>query len=338
MESLKDALYYRKLNNDQLKCVLCPRRCIIQDGEIGFCRNRENRGGKLYTLSYGNPCTINMTGPENAPLYHFVPGHKRLALAEAGCNLRCRYCQNWQISQSGPVKNSDYELSPEEAVELSMKKGAKSISFTYTEPVVSYEYVLDISRLARGSGIMTSIVTNGFINPEPLIELLQVMDAVNIDLKGFSDDLYRNISSGKLEPVLNTLETVREEEVHLEITNLVVPTINDDPDVITRMCGWVRKNLGDDVPLHFTRFFPNYKLTDIPPTPVKTLELAWSIARDAGLKYVYIGNIPGHNADNTFCAKCGKLLVQRYHFAILENNVNNGSCMFCGEGIPGIWQ
>jgi len=198
--------------------------------------------------------------------------------------------------------------------------------------------VLDIVKLARVSGIMTSIGTNGFINPEPLRELLQVMDAVNVDLKGFSDDLYRRISFGKLEPVLNTLRIVREEEVYLEIVNLVVPTINDEPDVIARMCRWVRENLGDDVPLHFTRFFPHYKLADIPPTPVKTLELAIAIAGDEGLKYVYIGNIPGHDADNTFCAKCRKLLVRRYHFTILENNVNNGSCMFCGERIPGIWQ
>jgi pyruvate formate lyase activating enzyme len=338
MKSLKDALYYRRLNNDQLQCVLCPRRCIIPEGGRSFCRNRENRAGKLYTLSYGNPCTLNMAGPENAPLYHFIPGHNRLALAAVGCNLRCRYCQNWQISQAGAVQSSYFKLSPKEAVELAMKKKAKSISFTYTEPVASYEYVLDISKLARERGLMTSIVSNGFINQEPLREILQVMDAVNIDLKGFSNDFYRYISSGELEPVLNTLKMVREEKVYLEIVNLIVPTINDDPDIITQMCGWVRKNLGDDVPLHFTRYFPNYRLTDIPPTPVKTLELALAIARDAGLKYVYIGNVPGHDADNTFCANCEKLLVRRYHFDVLENNVNDGSCKFCGESIPGIWQ
>jgi pyruvate formate lyase activating enzyme len=336
--SLKEAMFYRKLKEENVQCEMCSRRCVVPDGGRGSCRNKENRGGTFYTLGYGKPCTVNLTSPENAPLYHFVPNHKRLALATVGCNLRCKYCQNWQISQARIEEKEYYELSPEEAVELALREGAKSISFTYTEPIAFYEYVYDISKLAKERGLMTSIVSNGFINPEPLRELLKVMDAVKIDLKGFTDNFYHDVSSAKLEPVLTSLKVVREAGVYLEIVNLVVPTFNDDPGLIREMCEWIKKNLGDEVPLHFTRFFPNYKLTHLPPTPVRTLEMARGIAQDVGLKYVYIGNLPGHDANNTYCSKCGKLLVRRFQFDILENNVVNRSCKFCGERIPGIWE
>ena len=220
---------------------------------------------------------------------------------------------------------------------LALKRGAESISFTYTEPVASYEYVYDILKLSREKGIMTSIVTNGFINQEPLKQLIREIDAINIDLKGFTEKFYRDICSGELKPVLKTLKTTRDENVHLEIVNLIIPTLNDRPEMIKQMCGWVIKNLGEDVPIHFTRFFPNYRLTDLQPTPVKTLEKAMTIARNTGLKYIYIGNVPGQEADNTFCAECGKLLVRRNHFEVLENNVIKGKCGFCSKTIPGIW-
>ena len=335
---LKEAKFYRKLKDEHVQCEMCPARCVIPDGGRSSCRNKENRGGKLYTLVYGKPCTVNMTKPENAPLYHFVPSHERLTLATVGCNLRCKYCQNLQISQARIEDRGYYELSPEEVVELAFREEAKSISFTYTEPIAFYEYVYDISKLAKERGFMTSIVSNGFINPEPLRELLEVMDAVKIDLKGFTDNFYHDVSSAKLEPVLTSLKIVREEGIYLEIVNLVVPTMNDNPETIREMCNWIKVNLGDETPLHFTRFFPNYKLTHLPPTPVRTLEMAWGIAQDVGLKYVYIGNIPGHDANNTYCSKCGKLLVRRLHFAVLEKNVVNRSCKFCGERIPGIWE
>jgi pyruvate formate lyase activating enzyme len=342
MNPTKEALYSLCLRDGNVQCALCPRRCRIPAGGRGFCRNRVNRGGRLYTLYYGNPCTINMTSPERAPLYHFIPGHKRLALAETGCNLRCRYCQNWQISQV-ETENLDteksvyYGMPPEDAADLALKRRAESISFTYTEPVVSYEYVRDVLEAARKKRILTSIVSNGFINQRPLRELIKVLDAVNIDLKGFSDKFYRDISAGELEPVLKTLKTIRAEGVHLEIVNLVIPGLNDDPDLITRMCAWIRSNLGDDVPIHFTRFFPDYRMTDIQPTPVGTLETAMKIARDTDLKYVYIGNVPEHNADNTYCAECAGLLVRRSRFTVLENNVAGGRCSYCGNTIPGIW-
>ncbi len=335
---LKEAMFYEKLSGNRVQCQICPRRCIIPEGERGFCRNRENRGGTLYSLVYGKPCTVNMTVPEKGPLYHFIPGHRRLALATVSCNLRCKYCQNWQISQRSVEEVSHYDLSPEEIVELALKNKAKSVSFTYTEPTAFYEYVYDISRLARERGLKTSIISNGFINPEPLRELLKVLDAVKIDLKGFSEEFYAEVSSARLEPVLTSLKIVKEEGVHLEIVNLVLPTLNDDPEMIRAMCQWIKDNLGEDVPLHFTRFFPNYRLTNLPPTPVETLEMAREIALDVGLQYVYIGNVPGHEANNTYCPKCGKLLIRRAYMAILENNIVNGRCKFCGHKIPGIWE
>jgi len=335
---LKEAMFYEKLSGNRVQCQICPRRCVIPEGERGFCRNRENQGGTLYSLVYGKPCTVNMTVPEKGPLYHFIPGHKRLALATVSCNLRCKYCQNWQISQMSVEEVNHYDLSPEEVVELALREGAKSVSFTYTEPTAFYEYMYDIAKLAKERGLKTSIISNGFINPEPLRELLKVLDAVKIDLKGFSEEFYAEVSSARLEPVLTSLKTVKEAGVHLEIVNLVVPTLNDDPEMIRAMCQWMVENLGEDVPLHFTRFFPNYRLTNLPSTPVETLEMARQIALDVGLKYVYIGNVPGHEADNTYCPKCGKRLIRRAYLAILENNVVGGRCKFCGERIPGIWE
>jgi pyruvate formate lyase activating enzyme len=254
-----------------------------------------------------------------------------------GCNFRCRYCQNWRISQACIEDEEYHELSPEKAVEYALREGAKSISFTYTEPVAFYEYMYDISKLARERGLLTSMVSNGFVNPGPLGKLLEVMDAVKIDLKGFTDTFYRDVSSAELEPVLASLKIVREAEVYLEIVNLVVPELNDEPELMREMCTWIVENLGDEVPLHFTRYFPNYRLTHLPPTPVRTLETARRIAHDAGLKYVYIGNLPGHKANNTYCPECGNLIVGRHHFDVLDNNVVNGMCRFCGERIPGIW-
>ena len=336
--SVKEAMFYRRLKDEYVQCELCPRLCVIPDGGRSFCRNKENRSGKLYTLVYGKPCTVNMTKPENAPLYHFVPGHERLALATVGCNFRCKYCQNWQISQAMIEESGGYELFPEDVVELAQREGAQSISFTYTEPIAFYEYMYDISKFAKERGFMTSIVSNGFINPEPLRELLKVMDAVKIDLKGFTDEFYRTVSSAELKPVLNSLKIIKEEGVYLEIVNLLVPTFNDDPEVIKKICKWIKENLGDNIPLHFTRFFPNYKLNYLPSTPVHTLEMARGIAQEAGLKYVYIGNVPGHDANNTYCPNCGKLLVRRIHFAVMENNVVNRRCKFCDCKIPGIWE
>jgi pyruvate formate lyase activating enzyme len=321
--SLKEAMFYQKLARNHIQCQLCPRKCIIPEGKRGFCRVRENRGGKLYTLVYNRPCAVNIGPIEKAPLYHFHPGHKRLTVATVSCNLRCKHCHNWHISQVGPGEVTEYNLTPEEIVKEAKRRGVKSISFTYTEPTVFYEYIYDISKLAKKEGIKTSIVSNGYINPEPLKKLLPYLDAVKIDLKAFTEKFYREICSAELEPVLRTLKVLKEEGAFFEIVNLIIPTIKD--------------NLGEDVPLHFSRFTPAYKLTLLPATPVETLEKAVKIAQEVGLKYVYIGNVPGHKYNSTFCPKCKKRLIHRVHFSILSNNIKDGKCRFCQEEIHGIW-
>lgn len=335
--SLKEAMFYETLNGKKVQCELCPRRCIIPEGARGFCRVRENRKGRLYTLVYGRPCTVNIGPIEKAPLYHFIPGHKRLCLATVSCNLRCKFCHNWHISQVGPGQVREYDLAPEEIVREAKRFGITSISFTYTEPTVFYEYVYEISKLAKKNGIMTSIVSNGYINPEPLRKLLTVLDAVKIDLKAFTKRFYNKVCSAELEPVLKTLKVLKEEGTFFEIVNLIIPTLNDDPDEIKRMCIWIRDNLGRDVPIHFSRFAPAYRLTHLPATPIETLEMAAKIANDVGLRYVYIGNVPGHKYNSTFCPNCKKRLIHRIHFSVLSNNIEDGRCKFCRYKIVGIW-
>jgi len=337
-EALTEASYYIALDGKTVQCQLCPRRCIIGEGNRGACRVRENRGGKLYTLSYGKPCALNVDPIEKLPLYHVKPGSLRLNLATAGCNLSCRNCFNWYISQRPPEEVRSFNLSPEDIIERARVEGVSFISFTYTEPTIFYEYMLDICRSAKAAGLRTLLNTNGFINPKPLKELLQYLDAVNIDLKGFTPEFYAENCSGELEPVLRSLKLVRGEGVHLEVVNLVIPTLNDDMDKVREMCLWIKHNLGTDVPLHFNRFLPAYKLTKLPFTPVETLEQARSIALEVGLEYVYIGNVPGHPAANTFCPGCGGKLIGRRGLTITQDNLREGRCPACGYQVPGIWK
>jgi len=336
--SQKEAMFYQKLEDNKVWCQLCPRRCIISEGKRGFCRVRENREGKLYTLVYGKPCSVNVGPIEKAPFYHFIPGHRRLCLATVSCNLRCKFCHNWQISQAAPGEVRKYNLSPEEIVKEALRQGANSISFTYTEPTVFYEYIYEISKLAKKNGLKTSIVSNGFINPEPLRKLLPYLDAVKIDLKAFTEKFYREICAAELEPVLKTLKVLKEEGAFFEIVNLIIPTLNDSSEEIRKMCEWLKENLGEDVPLHFSRFTPAYRLTHLPATPIETLEEAVKIAKSIGLKYVYIGNVPGHKHNSTFCPGCKERLIHRVHFSVLSNNIENGKCKFCGYNILGIWK
>ncbi len=333
-----EAMFYSKLDNNVVQCQLCPHRCKIEPGNSGFCRVRRNRRGTLYSMVYGRPCTVDVGPIEKAPLYHFVPGHRRLCLATVGCNLRCRYCHNWHISQRGPGEVRELRMSASQIVDEAARQGVRSISFTYSEPTIFYEYVYDISRLAKDRGLKTSIVSNGYINPEPMRRLLPHLDAVKIDLKAFSDSFYRDISSASLDPVLRTLQLLREEGAFFEIVCLVVPTLNDDPVDIKMMCEWIAGNLGRDVPLHFTRFAPSYRLTNLPSTPVRTLEAAIGIALGSGLRYVYIGNVPGHMNNSTYCPRCDERLIHRTHFTVLENNIENGKCRYCGYAIRGIWE
>ena len=333
----REAMFYKNLNGQDVQCLLCPRECVINDGKRGFCRNRENQKGKLYTIVYGKPSVVDIGPIEKAPLYHFIPGHFRLCLTCASCNLRCKHCQNWHLSQKTFEELNHYSFSPTEIVQQAKDQRLFSISFTYTEPTVYYEYLYDISVTAKQMGMKTSIVSNGYINREPLLKLLTVLDAVKIDLKGFSEKFYEEVCSATLKPVLESLITVRKEKIWLEIVNLVVPRLNDDLKMIDEMCLWIKENLGVDTPLHLTRFFPNYKLTHLSPTPVSALESAYEIAKKNGLRYVYIGNVPGHIYNSTFCPCCNRKVIKRNQFEIIEMNVVNGRCKFCNSPIQGEW-
>ena len=330
-------MYYQKLDNGWVQCRLCFRKCTIPEGGRGFCRVRENRSGKLYSLVYGQPATLQIDPIELEPMHHMVPGHRNLCVATASCNFRCKHCHNWHITQRGPEEISSVWVSPEEVIGRAIKEGCLSISHSINEPTIFYEYMYDIAKLAKKRGLKTLFHTNGSLNPEPLRELLKYMDGVTVDLKAFTTEFYQAISQAELDPVLRTLKIIKEEGVHLEIVYLVIPTLNDDLEEIREACGWIKNNLGKDVPLHFTRFFPNYKLTRLPPTPIETLEKASEIAKEIGLHYVYIGNVPGHEGNNTYCVNCKNRLIYRVGFMVVKNELKNGRCPFCDHRIPGIW-
>jgi len=334
---LHEALYWRKLPDRAVQCELCPNRCVLKPGQRGLCTVRENKDGKLYSLVYGKPCAVHIDPIEKKPFSHVAPSSSVFSIATVGCNLRCIFCQNWQISQTRPEETGHYDMEPAETVDALAKSGCRIIAYTYTEPTVFYEYMLDTARLIKEQGFFNTMHTCGYINPAPLRQLLKYMDAVNVDLKGFNEEFYRKMSSGRLEPVLEALKTIKQEGVWLEVTNLVIPGANDDPEDIRKMCEWIKENLGEDTPLHFGRFFPHYKLGNLPPTPIETLENSRQIALRAGLKYVYIGNVPGNPAENTYCPRCGKLLVKRVGYIVEENNIIDSKCKFCGYKIAGRW-
>jgi len=332
------ASFYERLKNNIVRCRLCPRECVISEGKRGYCRVRENRKGILHALSYGQPVAIHIDPIEKKPFFHFLPGSVAFSVATVGCNLNCAFCQNWEISQAKPEDVRPRSILPEELVEQARKSGAQSIAFTYTEPTVFYEYMIDIARLAKASGLRVTMHSNGFINEEPLRRLCKYLDAANIDLKGFSQEYYSRICEGSLAPVLRSLEVLKNEGVHVEITNLVLSGYNDDPRLIRDMCAWIRDKLGPDTPLHFSRFYPMYKLLSLIPTPVARLEEARAIALETGLLYVYIGNIPGHEAENTYCPKCRRPVIRRTGYIVSDIGLVNGRCGSCGEQIKGVWQ
>lgn len=332
------AKYWQKIKENIVQCLLCPRQCTLNIGQRGFCTVRINKEGQLYTLGYGNPVAVHIDPIEKKPFFHVAPGAPVFSLAVAGCNMRCIFCQNWQISQSRPDETENYNLPPEAVVNKTIENNCKFIAYTYTEPTVFYEYMLDIAKLAKEKGLRNTMHSCGYINPGPLKELLKYMDAVNIDLKGFSEEFYAKIGMlAQLKPVLETLKIIKEEGVWLEITNLLIPNFNDDAEKIKEMCVWIKENLGDEVPVHFSRFMPEYKLSNLPPTPVEKLQEAYQIAKSLGLKYVYIGNVPGHPGENTYCPNCGKIIVKRIGYQILENNIQTDKCKFCGYRIAGRW-
>lgn len=335
--SLKEVMFYRKLDKKKVQCTTCFRTCSVPPGGRGFCRVRENIEGKYYSLVYAKPSAVHVDPIEKEPQLHMLPGTEILCFGTVGCNFKCRHCHNWHLSQSSPGDLTTYDLPPERVVEIALEEKIPTISFTYNEPTAFYEYVYDIAVLARKKGLRILWHSNGAMNPKPLRKLLKYTDAVTIDLKGFTKKAYQN-SSAVLEPVLKTLKTIKQKGKWLEIVNLVVPTVNDDLDDIRRMCEWIEENLGAETPLHFSRFFPNYKLKHLDPTPIRFLESARKTALDAGLHYVTIGNVPGHEYNSTFCPKCGKRLIHRTHFQVHKNNVVDGRCRFCRHEIPGMWE
>lgn len=320
-----------------VQCLLCPFKCILKPNQRGVCQVRVNLNGKLISLVYGKAASINIDPIEKKPIFHMYPGSDIFSIATFGCNLGCRFCQNWQLSQQKPDGQKHYSLPPETVVNTSQIYKCRSIAYTYSEPIVFYEYVYDSASIAKERNIKNVMVTAGFINKKPLKKLNTVIDAANVDLKGFSDKFYREYCSGALKPVLNTLVTMKEDGLLVEITNLIIPTINDDLKLISKMCKWIASNLGKHTPLHLSRFHPMYKLKNLPPTPKKTLINARKTALDNGLKYVYIGNISTEDGETTFCPSCKKPMIKRIGYTILVNNVVKGMCPDCNTKIEGIW-
>ena len=331
------ARYYKK-QADGIRCLLCPHACILQEGEVGKCHTRKNIEGELYSLAYGNPCAVHIDPIEKKPLNHFLPASRSLSIATAGCNLSCLNCQNWQISQGSPDEYADTELMPAEVVNLAESRGCTSISYTYTDPTVYYEYMVDTAKLARQKGLKNVMVSAGYIQKAPLQELCNFIDAANIDLKSFSNELYQSLNGATLKPVLQTLNTLKNSDIWLEITNLVIPGYTDDKKMIKQMCQWLVDNGFENVPLHFSRFSPTYQLQDAVTTPVSILDQVYEIAKQAGINYVYIGNVPGHDAQHTYCHHCASKLIDRAGYFINENHIVDGKCEFCNTVIPGVWQ
>ncbi|MFQ6069941.1 MAG: AmmeMemoRadiSam system radical SAM enzyme [Candidatus Aminicenantales bacterium] len=332
-----EARYYKKLEEREIECHLCPRECRLGDRERGYCGVRENIDGTYYTLVYGKACAINIDPIEKKPFFHFLPKTNALSIATAGCNVNCKFCQNWQISQVRPEQVQPYNFPPRMVVETAHKYRCPSIAYTYSEPIVFFEYMYDTSLEARNQSVRNTVVTGGHINPEPLQDLTKVVDAIKIDLKAFSEDFFKKYVRGKLQPVLEAIKIVHKSQAWLEIVYLVIPTLNDSEAEIRRLCKWIMNEIGPDVPLHFTRFHPMYLLKNLPPTPITTLEKAHKIAIEEGLHYVYIGNVPGHPAESTYCPGCGKRLIKRVAYQIMELNLKSGRCIFCNTPIPGVW-
>jgi len=333
----KLSLYQEKEKGNIVHCHLCPHNCVIHDGMTGICKTRVNSEGTLYCTAYGNPCSVSIDPIEKKPLFHFLPGERIFSLATPGCNFHCLNCQNWQISQESPLKINRYELMPVEVVQQATGHRTKLIAFTYTEPTVYYEYMFDIAQYAHKKGVRTVLISNGFINQQPLLDLCPFLDAANIDLKCFDDGIYHSLCGGALKPVLHTLKTLKEQGVWLEITYLLIPGITDTMEMVESMCAWLVDNGFEDTPLHFSRFFPSYKLPEVPPTPESALIEARKIAKKAGINYVYIGNMPDLGYENTNCKRCNRKIVVRDGYKVIENHVKDGLCGFCGEPVPGVW-
>lgn len=319
----------------KVRCLICPKGCDLQIGEIGDCGVRQNIDGQIRCTTYNHPAALNVDPIEKKPLYHVLPGSETLSIGTAGCNLHCKQCQNWALSQEAPVPADS--ITPAHLTSLALEKHCPSIAYTYAEPLVSYEYTLDCCKKASEAGFKNILVTAAFINPDPLRILCTYVDAANVDIKSFSDAFYREVCDAQLKPVLNALKIMKECGVFIEITNLLIPTLNDSEDETKRLCNWIAKHLGPETPLHFSRFFPQHRLKHLPPTPVETLQNARAIAIKAGLQFVYVGNMEDRAGESTFCPGCETLLIQRRGYQVSQMRLKDGKCPNCGYSIHGIW-
>lgn len=320
-----------------VQCNLCPKGCIIEPGQSGECRIRVNVDGKLLAVTYGYPCAVHVDPVEKKPLFHFLPATKILSIATVGCNLHCKNCQNWEISQANPEDTPAAQLPPEDVAKLAVQHDCRSVAYTYTDPLVFYEYTLDSSRRVHEAGLRNVLVTAGYINEKPLRTLCQSVDAANIDLKAMSDRFYRNICQATLKPVLNTLVTSKSLDIQIEVTNLVIPTLNDSDKMIRDLCRWLVRNLGPETPLHFSRFFPQFQMKNLPPTPPETLDRAKQIGESEGLHHIYIGNITRPGSEDTYCPNCKKRLLERRGYLVMMNRIRSGRCPDCQTEVYGIW-
>ncbi|KIX11492.1 hypothetical protein X474_25030 [Dethiosulfatarculus sandiegensis] len=320
-----------------MECTLCPQACQVEPGSRGACRVRQNIDGKYYTLVYGNPCAVHLDPIEKKPFFHVLPGTLSYSLATAGCNFSCLFCQNWEISQKSPDETINQRLSPQNAVDRAKYKGAASVASTYVEPTIFMEYMLDLGRECRQKGLLKVMHSNGFVNPEPFKLLAKVLDAACIDLKSMNEDFYQKVCGGELGPVKDTLVRLHKAGIHTEIVHLMIPTLNDGLKETKALIRFVRDELSPETPVHFTRFHPQYKLLNLPPTPVNVLDRAQKTARSMGLSHAYVGNVPGHPAENTYCPNCGNLLIKRVGYHLVEQNITMGKCPRCGHAIKGIW-
>lgn len=336
---MKEAMFYEKLDEKEVRCFLCANHCVIKDGKRGICYVRENRDGTLYSLVYGKVISMNIDPIEKKPLFHFLPGSTSLSIATVGCNFHCLHCQNYEISQypkehGGSIPGQS--VSPEDIVKAAERNGCESISYTYTEPTIFFEFAYDCARLAHEKGIKNVFVSNGYTGPEATRAIAPYLDGNNIDFKG-SNDHYKKICGARLEPVQETIRLMKELGVWVEVTTLIIPDHNDSETDLKNIAEFI-KSVDFSIPWHVTQFYPTYKLIDKPRTPVKTLRRAREIGFETGLNYVYEGNVPGEGGENTYCPMCKELLIKRFGFSIIENKMKDGKCSKCGTEIKGVWK
>ena len=334
---VKEAKYYDQLGEKKVQCRLCPHECRVADLERGTCGVRENRGGTYYTLVHSTPCSAHVDPIEKKPLFHYYPTTQAFSIAAAGCNMVCKFCQNWEISQKRPEQVKSIDLPPDRVIWAAKQNNCKTVAHTYTEPVVFFEYMLDCAVVGKEKGVPNVMISNGYIREKPMRELCKYLGAVKIDLKAFTDKFYKEMCGGTLKPVLDTLTVLKDEGIWFEIVVLLIPTLNDSKEEIGQMTKWIVKELGPDVPVHFSRYYPTFMLKSIPPTPPETVLQARNIAMANGVKFAYVGNMLSE-AESTYCPKCGKVLIERLRYVCRPSGLKGNTCKYCGETIPGVFK